>query len=56
MATVWPLDQYLSERAASKQGEALAALREGSKVLAQPLGQNDDDQRREASAESRKAG
>ena len=46
--------RWMTERAASKQGEALAALREGSKVQgpwAQPLGQNDDEQRRQASLE-----
>jgi hypothetical protein len=47
----------LTDGAASKQGEALAALREGSTVLGpKPLGQNDDDQRREVRIESRKTG
>ena len=46
--------RWMTERAASKQGEALAALREGSKVVGPwALGQNDDDQRREASLERR---
>jgi len=44
----WWFDE-LAEQHRSRE-KALAALREGSKVLGpKPLGQNDDDQRREAS-------